>query len=246
MKLLAFDASTEACSAALGLGDAILQREEYAPRRHAELILPMVDSLLQEAGLRLKDLDAVAFGRGPGSFTGVRLAAGIAQGLALGAGLPAVPVSSLAALAQGATHQTDALLATIDARMGELYWGLFEPANGGVTRLTAGERVSAPAAVTLPAGRSFFALGSGWETYGELLAERFKGQVTGAAPTRRPQARDLLPLARAELQRGQGLPPEQALPVYLRNEVAQKPRNSNNHAQAAHCGAAGLSPPRVT
>ena len=230
MKLLAFDTSTEACSAALGLGDAVLQREELAPRRHAELILPMVDSLLREAGLRLSDLDAVAFGRGPGAFTGVRLAAGIAQGLALGAGLPAVPVSSLAALAQGAPRQADALLATMDARMGEIYWGLFEPANGGATRLTAGERVSKPDGVTLPAGRSFFALGSGWETYGDLLAERFKGRVTGAAPARRPQARDLLPLARAELEQGRGLPPEQALPVYLRNEVAQKPRNGNPQA----------------
>ena len=232
MKLLAFDTSTEACSAALGLGDAILEREELAPRRHAELILPMVDSLLQEAGLRLRDLDALAFGRGPGAFTGVRLAAGIAQGLALGAGLPVAPVSSLAALAQGATEQADALLATMDARMGEIYWGLFEPANGGVARLAAGERVSDPAAVALPAGRSFFAIGSGWETYGALLAERFKGRVTGAAPARRPRARDLLPLAQAELEQGQGLPPEQALPVYLRNEVAQKPRNGNT--QAAH------------
>ena len=230
MKLLAFDTSTEACSAALALGDAILQREELAPRRHAELILPMVDSLLQEAGLRLKDLDALAFGRGPGAFTGVRLAAGIAQGLALGANLPVLPVSSLAALAQGATDPADALLATMDARMGEIYWGMFEPANGGAARLIAGERVSDPAAVTLPAGRSFFAIGSGWETYGALLAERFKGRVTGAAPARRPQARDLLPLARAELQQGRGLPPEQALPVYLRNEVAQKPRNSDAHA----------------
>ena len=232
MKLLAFDTSTEACSAALGLGDAILEREELAPRRHAELILPMVDSLLQEAGLRLSDLDALAFGRGPGAFTGVRLAAGIAQGLALGAGLPVVPVSSLAALAQGATEQADALLATMDARMGEIYWGLYEPANGGVARLAAGERVSDPAAVALPASRSFFAIGGGWETYGALLTERFKGRVTGAAPARRPRARDLLPLAQAELERGQGLPPEQALPVYLRNEVAQKPRNGNT--QAAH------------
>ena len=230
MKLLAFDTSTEACSAALALGDAILQREELAPRRHAELILPMVDSLLQEAGLRLRDLDALAFGRGPGAFTGVRLAAGIAQGLALGAGLPVLPVSSLAALAQGATDPADALLATMDARMGEIYWGLFEPANGGAARLIAGERVSDPAAVALPAGRSFFAIGSGWETYGALLAERFKGRVTGAAPARRPRARDLLPLAQAELQQGRGLPPEQALPVYLRNEVAQKPRNSDAHA----------------
>lgn len=230
MRLLAFDTSTEACSAALALGDAILQREELAPRRHAELILPMVDSLLQEAGLRLRELDALAFGRGPGAFTGVRLAAGIAQGLALGAGLPVLPVSSLAALAQGATDPADALLATMDARMGEIYWGLFEPANGGVARLIAGERVSDPATVALPPGRSFFAIGSGWETYGALLAERFKGRVTGAAPARRPQARDLLPLARAELQQGRGLPPEQALPVYLRNEVAQKPRNSDTHA----------------
>ena len=230
MKLLAFDTSTEACSAALALGDAILQREELAPRRHAELILPMVDSLLQEAGLRLRDLDALAFGRGPGAFTGVRLAAGIAQGLALGANLPVLPVSSLAALAQGATDPADALLATMDARMGEIYWGLFEPANGGAARLIAGERVSDPAAVALPAGRSFFAIGSGWETYGALLAERFKGRVTGAAPARRPRARDLLPLAQAELQQGRGLPPEQALPVYLRNEVAQKPRNSDAHA----------------
>ena len=125
MKLLAIDTATQACSAALLVGDAIAEDYAEVPRQHNRLILPMVQRLLDEAGLGLGELDALAFGRGPGAFTGVRLAAGVVQGLALGAGLPVVPVSNLAALAQGGLREWGwrRIVACLDARIGELYPG---------------------------------------------------------------------------------------------------------------------------
>ena len=121
MNLLALDTATEACSAALLIGDDIIERSEIAPRRHAELILPMIESLLGEAGISRRQIDAIAVGRGPGAFTGVRLAISVAQGLALGLDVPVVPVSSLAALAQDAPTDIDApILAVIDARMAHI------------------------------------------------------------------------------------------------------------------------------
>ncbi len=139
MRLLALDTSTEACSAALFQDGAITLRFEITERSHADLILPMVESLLGEAGLALADLDGLAFGRGPGGFTGLRIATGVVQGLALGAGLPVAPVSSLAAVAeQVPAGEGEAILVCNDARMGEVYWGVFrKAANGSMEALAA-------------------------------------------------------------------------------------------------------------
>ncbi len=243
MNILALDTATEACSAALLSGPAVHERHEVAPRRHAELILPMVDAVLADAGLKLNDLDAIAFGRGPGAFTGVRIAAAVTQGLATGAGLPVLPVSSLAALAQGALNNAAAarlagpptapgpalphttpgqdtiVLAAIDARMGEIYWSLYEPDADGLATPLAAEQVTAPAALKAPGDRQIFAIGSGWKTYCEPLQRILSERVTGADPERLPLAKDLLPLAAREYHAGRSVNAEQALPVYLRDKV---------------------------
>ncbi len=221
MKILALDTATEACSAALFAEDSVYTRQEIAPRRHAELILPMVDGVLTEAGYRLNDLDAIAFGRGPGAFTGVRIAAGVTQGLALGAGLPVIPLSSLATLAQGAIDKSPVLLAAIDARMGEIYWAVYELAEDGAVELVSAERVTPPDEVDVPADKRFFGVGSGWGTYRARLEETLNKQITGIDPERYPLAKDMLPLARREFNNNRCVSAEQALPVYLRDNVVQ-------------------------
>jgi tRNA threonylcarbamoyladenosine biosynthesis protein TsaB len=132
MKLLALDTATEACSAAVWVDGTVLERYELAPRRHAALILPMIEAVLAEANLSPLQLDAIAFGRGPGAFTGVRIAVGIAQGIAFAADLPVIPISTLAALALGAAQETgySRIAAALDARMGEVYWGVYAVADG--------------------------------------------------------------------------------------------------------------------
>ena len=179
MKILALDTATEACSAALLSGGSVYERHEIAPRRHAELILPMVDGVLAEAGLGLNDVDAIAFGRGPGAFTGIRIAAGVTQGLALGAGLPVIPVSSLATLAQGVINQSATLLPAIDARMGEIYWAAYDAAQDGLVRLVTEEQVAPPDAVQIPAGKQIFGVGSGWDTYRATLRAYWVSKLPG-------------------------------------------------------------------
>ena len=170
MKILALDTATEACSAALLSGDgSVYERHDIAPRRHAELILPMVDGILTEAGLGLNDLDAIAFGRGPGAFTGVRIAAGVTQGLALGAGLPVIPVSSLAALAQPALGKAAIVLPAIDARMGEVYWAAYESDQDGLVTALAGEQVA------------LARCGTGFPQPGKSSASAAAGAPTGSA-----------------------------------------------------------------
>ncbi len=246
MKILALDTATEACSAALLCGDSVYARHEIAPRRHAELILSMVDGVLTEAGLGLNDLDAVAFGRGPGAFTGVRIAAGVTQGLALGAGLPVIPLSSLATLAQGAAdkssgsgfgrpqdaprvgatdgthHQPAALLPAIDARMGEIYWGVYDVAQDGLVRSASAEQVTSPDAVQVPADKRIFGVGSGWGTYRARLESILDAQIIGIDPERYPLAKDMLPLAAGEYSAERYVSAEQALPVYLRDDVVRQ------------------------
>ncbi|MFZ4702392.1 MAG: tRNA (adenosine(37)-N6)-threonylcarbamoyltransferase complex dimerization subunit type 1 TsaB, partial [Candidatus Methylumidiphilus sp.] len=149
MKLLSLETSTEACSAALYLDGEITERYQLAPQQHNKLILPMIQSLLAEADLKLHQLDALAFGRGPGSFTGVRIAAGIVQGLAFGADLPVAPVSTLAAMAQEVFAESDSqyALPCIDARMGEVYWGVYRRGNDGMAKLSGSEVVADAGAV---------------------------------------------------------------------------------------------------
>ena len=155
MKILAIDTATENCSAALLIDGNVRSREIEMERGHAERILPMVDDLLSEAGITLQDLDAIAFGRGPGSFTGVRLAVTVTQGLAFGAGLGVVPVSDLRAVAQRAFDSDATLTRALvcnDARMSEVYWACYERGGDGLARLEGEERVSKPSEVKLPAG----------------------------------------------------------------------------------------------
>ena len=222
MKILALDTATEACSAALLSGDAVYERHDIAPRRHAELILPMVDAVLAHAGLGLNDLDAIAFGRGPGAFTGVRIAAGVTQGLALGAGLPVIPVSSLAALAQPALDNGAIVLPAIDARMGEVYWSAYESGQDGLATALVDEQVASPDTVRVAPTGQIFGVGSGWGTYRERLGRVLHGRLGGIDPECFPLAKDMLPLAVREYNAGRCVSPEQALPVYLRDNVVKQ------------------------
>lgn len=224
MKLLAIETATEACSAALYVDGAVTERYALAPREHALLILPMADELLREAGVVPAQLDAVAFGRGPGAFTGLRIAAGVAQGIAFGADLPVVPVSSLAALAQGATRERGAarVLAALDARIGEVYWGAYERGENGLVVLRGEERVLAPDAVPLPDGVGWYGVGTGWGVYGERLRAHLHERLAEHDDTRYPRAQEVAMLAVAAYGRGEAVAAERAAPVYLRDEVAVK------------------------
>ncbi|AYK20252.1 tRNA (adenosine(37)-N6)-threonylcarbamoyltransferase complex dimerization subunit type 1 TsaB [Aeromonas veronii] len=224
MKILAVDTATEACSAALLVGDKLFSRWEEAPRDHTRKILPMVQAVLEDAGISLSDLDAIAFGRGPGSFTGVRIGISVAQGLAFGAGVPLIGISTLAAMAQGAYRLDGAqqVLTAIDARMNEVYFGRYELIDGRM-QLVGDEVVSEPVALVDARGKlagPVTCVGTGFETYGETLSgladELAESQV------RFPAAEDMLPLARAAWLAGEAVPVEQATPVYLRDKVTWK------------------------
>ena len=217
MKLLALDTATEACSAALSFDGEIISRFEIAPRRHAGLVLPMVDQILAEAGYTISDLDAIAFGRGPGSFTGVRIAAGITQGLAFAVDLPVIPVSSLATIAQAMNGKSDYIVAAIDARMNEIYYGLYR--SGTVVTLTDIEQVIAPDDIQIDNITTCYGAGSGWISYESILKKRIGNRLKGHEGQCYPDARHMLTIAEQEFRNGNLVSPEQALPVYLRDKV---------------------------
>lgn len=220
MNILAIETATEACSVALLHGDALLDRSELAPRRHAELVLPMAEELLAEAGITRRQLDAIAVGRGPGAFTGVRLAISVAQGLALALDIPVLPVSSLAALAMQAPNSGTAILAAIDARREEIYAGTFRFGTDGLAEPLDRERVIAASDLSLPEADAWSVLGSGWRAYSDAIRERLPSAPRWADGNRYPQACDVARLAAPLFAAGKGVPPEQALPVYLRDKVA--------------------------
>ncbi|MFM5630927.1 tRNA (adenosine(37)-N6)-threonylcarbamoyltransferase complex dimerization subunit type 1 TsaB [Aeromonas veronii] len=224
LKILAVDTATEACSAALLVGDKLFSRWEEAPRDHTRKILPMVQAVLEDAGISLSDLDAIAFGRGPGSFTGVRIGISVAQGLAFGAGVPLIGISTLAAMAQGAYRLDGAqqVLTAIDARMNEVYFGRYELIDGRM-HLVGDEVVSEPAALVDARGKQagpVTCVGTGFETYGETLSGL--ADELAVSQVRFPAAEDMLPLARAAWLAGEAVPVEQATPVYLRDKVTWK------------------------
>jgi len=221
MNLLAIETATEACSVALIHGQDIIARSEIAPRRHTELVLPMADALLAEAGIGRQALDAIAVGRGPGAFTGVRLGVSLAQGMALALDLPVITISSLAALALEAPEDGDAtILAVIDARMGEIYAACYRrDDNGGLITLDD-ERVCKPESLLLPDAPTWQVVGTGWAAYSTILSERFTGLLRSADGGCYPQAAHVAELAMREFNAGRAQAPEFALPVYLRDKVA--------------------------
>lgn len=215
--LLALDTATEACSAALLHEGHLYHRAEVIPRLHAQRLLPMIEELLGEAGISLAQVDALVFGRGPGAFTGVRIATGMVQGLAFATGTPVIAVSNLAALAQRAWREQGAeqVCAAIDARMDEVYWGCYHLQDGVMTlageeSVSAPEQVSLAAPLTAPVGA-----GTGWQ-----YAERLAVSVSASWPQMLPDATDLLSLALPAWRAGQLLDAADAQPVYLRDKVA--------------------------
>lgn len=218
MKLLAFETATEACSVAVYVDGEIIERHEVAPRLHAEYALPWAEALLAQAGITRAQLDVIAISRGPGAFTGVRLAIALAQGIALALDRPVVAVSTLQVLAlQAGPHRA---LAAIDARMGEVYAGAFEPSPEG-PRLLGLESVSAPEAVSIPGAEDgWHGIGTGFGAGGGRLQQALEarlGQVDAAAL---PRASDVARLAVMAHARGEAVAPDRVEPAYLRNNVA--------------------------
>lgn len=221
MNLLAIETSSAIGSVALASDAAIEQREIASPREQTERLIPAIDELLRARDIGFERLDGIVFGRGPGSFTGLRVAASVAQGLATATGLPIVAVSSLRGIAQGIQRSTGAsrVLVCLDARMGEVYWASYE-FRDGVMRPVSDERVGEPLEVEPPPGAAPWVLaGSGCEAYPEALAALI-GAAEQVLPQAVPAARDLLPLALIEIETGRTLAPAAALPVYLRDASA--------------------------
>ncbi|MGA9856029.1 MAG: tRNA (adenosine(37)-N6)-threonylcarbamoyltransferase complex dimerization subunit type 1 TsaB [Gammaproteobacteria bacterium] len=223
MKILALETSTQQCSAAILVNGDILQRSQMAERAHAELILPMVGSLLAETGLTLKQLDALAFGRGPGGFTGVRVATAMAQGLAFGTELPVVPVSDLMALAAGAyrLYAEKKILACMDARMGQVYWCTYTAAATDDFTACLPETLSVPYSVQLPDTEEWFGAGSGFNAHKDVLEAHLGSVLHRQDAVLLPAAQDIAVVARQLLIRGQAVSADGALPMYLRDQVAR-------------------------
>jgi tRNA threonylcarbamoyladenosine biosynthesis protein TsaB len=226
MKILAIDTATENCSVALLYDDRRINSPTLEmDRGHAERILTMVDDVLAEAQLSLSDLDALAFGRGPGGFTGVRLAASVIQGLAFGASKPVVPVSDLRAVAQQVFDAHEAARTVVvcnDARMQEVYWAIYVRGPSGLADLNGAEHVGKPAAVAIPPNVALpiHGAGRGFRAYPELN-ERLRGMLAAVHETVLPRAQEIVRLAEADFAAGLAVPAERALPVYLRDDVAR-------------------------
>jgi tRNA threonylcarbamoyladenosine biosynthesis protein TsaB len=221
MKILAFETATSACSAALSIHGEVRELFEIAPQRHAELILPMIEQLLLQAGIKLKQLDAICIGHGPGSFMGARIAVGIAQGLAFGAHLPVISISTLQVLAQTAYQQSQRpeIIAAWDARMNAVYWGIYR-LNGGIMTAVQVDALNEPQALAIPPQGRWLLAGNAWQTYRHQLEKMvsYYDELTGIFP----RAAAMVPLAEALYREGKTLNPLEVEPVYLRNDVAHK------------------------
>lgn len=223
MNLLALDTCTENCSAAILFEGQVFAISEITQRGHSERILGMLDTLFEQAGSELSAMDVLVFGRGPGSFTGVRVGVAVAQGIAFAQDLPVVPISTLAAVAQAAysKHAATNICVALDARMGEVYQANFVIENGLAVALSD-EQVTAPENVKPLDDRHWFGAGTGWAEYQQVLTDNFADQLLGMDSEIYPTAKSMLPLAQALLAIGEQMPAHEALPVYLRNNVAKK------------------------
>jgi tRNA threonylcarbamoyladenosine biosynthesis protein TsaB len=220
LNLLAIETSTELCSAALLRGDELFVEEVLAPNQHAERLAPMVRRLLARSGLAAADMDAFAFGQGPGSFTGIRIACGLAQGLALGAGRPVVGVSSLLALAEQANASR--VVAALDARMGETYLAAYSR-MGGDWQAAIEPGLFAQGALPALPGHDWVATGSGFDAF-DWLRGAYSAQVGNRIEGDLPRAGAVARVAARKLARGESMPAEQAAPLYLRDKVAMTTR----------------------
>lgn len=223
MKILALDTSTEYCSVALWRDGEVDAREALAGQRHSQLLLPMVDELLGRHGLALKALDGIAYGQGPGSFTGLRIACGVVQGLAFGAGVGVVGVATLAAMAQavGAERSIDRVVCCLDARMGEIYHAAYAR-SGAAWETVQAPGLHVPEEAPVPAAGSWTGCGSGFAAHGETLRRRYGARLSAIMPDIFPHARDIARLAVVEFEAGRAMTPEQAVPLYIRDKVALK------------------------
>ncbi len=229
MNILALDTCTESCSAALLYKGEIIERVENTQRGHSELILGMMDQLFKEAGTSISAIDAIAFGRGPGSFTGVRVCVGVTQGVAFARDIPVIPVSSLAAVAQGASDRFDSshIAVAMDARMGEIYCASYHREDG-LVNIVNEERVCPPEQFKPENDQPWIGAGTGWGEYETLLREQFSDNLTQVVIDCYPRARDIIKLAQFEAECGRMISAEKALPVYLRNNVAKKKGQQKN------------------
>ena len=228
MKFICFDTATDALTCALWADGELVEHHETAPRRHAGRILAVVDRLLAEAGTARSDLDAVGFGRGPGSFTGLRVAAGVAQGLAFALDVATVPVSTLAAIAQGALreHGSQRAMVLLDARLGEVYAGAMSAdPSAGVMRALRDERLCRPEAVGEELGGEggWTGCGPGWHVLPDALRAGLDARLERLEPERLPRARDVAALVRSAFEEGRTVNAEEAHPVYLRRQVVRRP-----------------------
>jgi tRNA threonylcarbamoyladenosine biosynthesis protein TsaB len=217
VNILAFDTSTELCSCALWIEGEVFYREEKAGRKHSEILLPMIDSLLKEKNLALGMLDAIAFGCGPGSFTGLRIAAGVAQGLAFGAALPVIGVDSLLVLAE--QSGTEKAVSCIDARMGEIYHAAHVRQRDDWLCVSA-PRLCRPQESPSLEGEGWTGCGSAFETHRAALTQRYSTQLATLYPEMLPRAREIAVLAARRCSRGEVSDAASAVPLYLRDRVA--------------------------
>jgi tRNA threonylcarbamoyladenosine biosynthesis protein TsaB len=224
MKILALDTSASACSVALLIDDEIHLLHEIEPMQQAKRILPMIQQLITTHQVELNTLDALAFGCGPGSFTGVRIAASVIQGLAFATGVPLIKISSLAAVAQSAYQDLGwkKLLVAMDARIREVYWGIYQVDESGLAKLSGEEKVCLPQDISLPRGNDWYGVGSAWSEYKEALLATLPFELLGMDATRLPQASAVAVLAKDKFLRKEFTDPAEAIPVYLRDNVAIK------------------------
>lgn len=221
--ILAIETATEACSAALLHDDKLYERYELAPQKHNSLILPMCEDLMHEAQINFSDLNAVAFGCGPGSFTGLRIAAGIIQGIAFAHQLPVIPVSSLRVLAQELyrRHHTTKVLTAIDARVNEIYWGIYQLDNSHLMQAVIHDQLIKPNDITIPENDEWIGVGSAWQVYGEELQALLKNKLMKIIPDIYPTAGAVISCAKVDYSLGKFVSADKALPVYLRDKIVK-------------------------